>query len=105
MRMRNLVLIVVALLVVTIVIGACGSSPTATPVPAPTKAPAATVAPTKAPAANTPAASSGTPPAIPHDLAGRDQCLTCHGPSGVKPAPASHASYSNTMCQNCHKPR
>ena len=32
------------------------------------------------------------PPAIPHDLTGRDNCLACHNPDGgVKPAPQNHA--------------
>jgi hypothetical protein len=52
-------------------------------------------------------ASSGAEgvPAIPHDLAGRDNCLMCHDPNGgVKPAPADHAGRTNDMCQSCHKP-
>jgi len=56
----------------------------------------------------TPTASGGAqagPPAIPHDLAGRDNCLMCHNPDGgVKPAPADHAGRTNDTCQACHKP-
>jgi hypothetical protein len=45
------------------------------------------------------------PPAIPHDLAGRDNCLTCHNPDGgMKPAPANHAGRTVDTCQTCHKP-
>jgi len=31
-----------------------------------------------------------------------DQCLTCHGASGQKPVPSSHASFTVDTCQNCH---
>jgi len=49
--------------------------------------------------------AQGRPPAIPHDLAGRDNCLTCHNPSGgIKPAPKDHAGRTNDACQGCHKP-
>jgi len=44
-------------------------------------------------------------PRIPHDLAGRDNCLLCHDPAGgVKPAPADHQGRANNTCQACHKP-
>lgn len=43
-------------------------------------------------------------PAIPHELAGRADCLLCHDPAGgVKPAPANHAGRTNDTCQTCHK--
>jgi nitrate/TMAO reductase-like tetraheme cytochrome c subunit len=76
--------------------------------------PATPAGPTATPAAEsetgaataTPAASAGeAPPAIPHDLAGRDNCLTCHNPDGgIKPAPRDHAGRTNDTCQACHKP-
>jgi NapC/NirT cytochrome c family, N-terminal region len=76
--------------------------------------PATSAGPTATPAAEsgtavataTPGASSGeAPPAIPHDLAGRDNCLTCHNPDvGIKPAPKDHAGRTNDTCQGCHKP-
>jgi len=51
-------------------------------------------------------AGGEAPPAIPHDLAGRDNCLTCHSPDGgIKPAPKDHAGRTNDMCQTCHKPK
>jgi hypothetical protein len=55
---------------------------------------------------STPAAGdAGGPPTIPHDLAGRDDCLLCHNPDGgVKPAPADHAGRTNDTCETCHKP-
>ena len=47
---------------------------------------------------------SAAPPAIPHDLAGRDDCLACHNPTGgIKPAPADHAGRTSDQCQTCHK--
>jgi nitrate/TMAO reductase-like tetraheme cytochrome c subunit len=69
--------------------------------------PAATTAPAATPAAAPTAASGGAQaaPAIPHDLAGRDNCLMCHNPDGdVKPAPADHAGRTIDQCQMCHKP-
>jgi hypothetical protein len=43
-------------------------------------------------------------PAIPHDVEGRDSCLVCHDPAGqVRPAPATHAEYTNEQCRLCHK--
>jgi hypothetical protein len=49
---------------------------------------------------------SGAPPAIPHELTGRDNCLLCHNPDGgVKPAPADHAGRTSDQCQTCHKPK
>ena len=40
---------------------------------------------------------------IPHELAGREACLACHAPTGVKPVPATHAGRTNETCQACHK--
>ncbi len=43
---------------------------------------------------------------IPHELAGREDCLLCHNPAGgVKPAPPDHAGRTNEACQMCHKPK
>ena len=41
---------------------------------------------------------------IPHDIPGKEQCLTCHGPQGVKPVPANHEGRPNDSCQVCHRP-
>ncbi len=66
-------------------------------------APAATPAATPE-AAPTSSGSVAAAPAIPHDLAGRDNCLMCHDPNGgLKPAPADHAGRTIAMCQTCHK--
>jgi len=77
-----------------------------TPTPAPTATPVATATPTASAAA--PAAGvkpAGEPKAIPHELAGRDDCLLCHNPeTGVKAAPRDHAGRTNENCQGCHKP-
>ena len=76
---------------------ATSASPTAAPTAA-----SGTGAATATPAAS---AGGGAPPAIPHDLAGRDNCLTCHNPDGgIKPAPKDHAGRTNDTCQGCHKP-
>ena len=53
--------------------------------------------------ATVPAAAGGLP-AIPHSLQGRDDCVMCHGESGIKPFPADHAGRTSDQCQACHKP-
>jgi len=78
--------------------------PAATVVPTATTGPAAGTAPATAtaPAPTTPA---GAPKAIPHELAGRENCLLCHNPDGgIKPAPKDHAGRANDTCQGCHRP-
>lgn len=52
--------------------------------------------------AQPPAASA--PPAIPHPLDGRDNCLACHAAGGVKPYPADHEGRTVDQCQMCHQP-
>jgi predicted CXXCH cytochrome family protein len=47
-------------------------------------------------------AAAGLPPAIPHSLEGRADCLVCHGPNGVRPFPADHAGRGNDICTGCH---
>jgi hypothetical protein len=47
-------------------------------------------------------AAAGLPPAIPHSLEGRADCLVCHGPNGVRPFPADHADRGNDTCTGCH---
>jgi len=45
------------------------------------------------------------PPVIPHDLAGRDNCLMCHAPGAMEPVqdtPADHVGRENTNCRMCH---
>ena len=42
------------------------------------------------------------PPAIPHTLTGRGDCLSCHGPTGTLAVPASHAGRVNSTCTTCH---
>ncbi len=42
-------------------------------------------------------------PPIPHTLDGRSDCLSCHGPQGIKPYPANHAGRTNDMCRACHQ--
>jgi nitrate/TMAO reductase-like tetraheme cytochrome c subunit len=70
------------------------------------------VAPASATPAATPTAASGDdeaeqtgPRAIPHELAGRDNCLTCHDPDGgFQPAPADHTGRTVDTCLTCHQP-
>jgi hypothetical protein len=55
----------------------------------------------------TSAQPTGGPPPIPHDTAGRTQCLGCHGNSaaGVPQIPQFHKDYgfTNGNCLTCHK--
>ena len=61
-------------------------------------------APTATPSEGSDDKSAG-PGAIPHDLAGREDCLMCHNPNGgIKPAPADHVGRTSDQCQSCHKP-
>ncbi len=61
--------------------------------------------PTSPPSSATPIASG--PPTIPHDLAGRSECLGCHGSgaASVPQVPQFHKDYQfqNTACLTCHK--
>jgi len=46
------------------------------------------------------------PPRIPHAAAGKEQCLTCHGPGAnehITSQPAAHR-YAATTCAMCHRP-
>ncbi len=47
-----------------------------------------------------------TPPAPPHDLVGRDDCLMCHGQgiAGAPRPPDDHAGRTSDMCPACHVP-
>lgn len=72
----------------------------ATAVPA-TDEPAATPEQTSAPADST----SEPAPQVPHAVAGREACLTCHAVgTGAVPAPADHEGRSNDLCLYCHVP-
>ena len=46
-------------------------------------------------------AATGAPP-IPHAIAGREQCLTCHNATGASPIPATHATFNESSCLSCH---
>jgi len=41
-------------------------------------------------------------PSIPHAIAGREQCLTCHNLTGASPVPASHTTFNESSCLSCH---
>lgn len=40
---------------------------------------------------------------IPHAVAGREDCLMCHGKQGSVPVPADHEGRTNDVCQACHQ--
>ena len=47
------------------------------------------------------------PPVVPHDLAGRDNCLMCHQVGAMEPVtdvPASHVDRTSITCLWCHGP-
>lgn len=46
-------------------------------------------------------ADSGAP-RIPHSTSGNEQCLTCHGVQGIKPAPVNHVTFDERTCLGCH---
>ncbi len=46
---------------------------------------------------------SGQPNPVPHPITPDTNCLTCHGASGVIPAPESHAAFDMGMCTQCHQ--
>ena len=43
-------------------------------------------------------------PLIPHLIAGQEQCLSCHGKSGLKTIPSDHQGRPVESCRICHKP-
>ena len=51
-----------------------------------------------------PAIAAAAPPAITHDLMGRDDCLVCHkvGTAGAPRVPENHNGLSSTICRTCH---
>ena len=51
-----------------------------------------------------PAAAPPRAPQIPHATVRLDDCLTCHGPSAVRPIATDHAWSTNQTCAACHQP-
>jgi cytochrome c5 len=51
-----------------------------------------------------PVIAAAVPPAIPHELEGREDCLTCHkvGTADAPRIPDNHSDLSSAMCQACH---
>jgi hypothetical protein len=52
------------------------------------------------------AAAAATPvpaPDIPHPIAGREDCASCHGLGQVRPFPADHQGRADETCQGCHE--
>jgi mono/diheme cytochrome c family protein len=51
-----------------------------------------------------PAIAAAAPPAIPHELEGREDCLTCHkvGTAGAPQVPDNHAGLPSSICPTCH---
>ncbi|MGI6207235.1 MAG: SIMPL domain-containing protein [Anaerolineae bacterium] len=76
---------------------------TVTGTPEPEASPTA-VAPEGTPAPSDGGAIAPNPPVIPHELAGREDCLLCHDPvTGIEPAPKDHVNFTVDQCQTCHK--
>ena len=52
------------------------------------------------------AATRTTPSRTPHAVAGKADCLSCHGPGAnenVKSVPEAHR-FANAVCATCHRP-
>ncbi len=47
---------------------------------------------------------SGEPHPVPHPIGQRTDCDVCHTTDAVRPSPADHASYEQTVCTRCHQP-
>lgn len=47
---------------------------------------------------------SGEPRAVPHPVGERTDCTICHAADGVRPFPADHASFDQSLCTQCHRP-
>lgn len=43
-------------------------------------------------------------PSVPHPIAGRQNCDSCHDPKGVRPYPLKHTGWSIGSCMKCHVP-
>lgn len=64
----------------------------------------ATATQTTSPAVSpTPTRTVQTASYIPHTLAGRTDCLQCHGVSGIEPYPKDHSGRTNDACLSCHR--
>jgi hypothetical protein len=48
---------------------------------------------------------SESPPRIPHAVAGREACVSCHGQNGAEPFPRDHAGRLDATCTTCHQPQ
>ncbi len=57
---------------------------------------------TRAPTVTAEATAADEPPLIPHPIQEGIPCATCHGPDGLKPYPANHASFAEASCTGCH---
>jgi cytochrome c553 len=51
-----------------------------------------------------PAIAASAPPAIPHEVEGREDCLVCHklGTADAPRIPDNHDSLTGNICQTCH---
>lgn len=51
-----------------------------------------------------PAIAAAAPPAIPHDVEGREDCLVCHklGTADAPRVPDNHDGLAGDICQTCH---
>jgi cytochrome b subunit of formate dehydrogenase len=83
--------------------------------PTPTMTPTITPTPTRTPEATATAAGGEVVPVagsdeatllslmvIPHDVAGREDCLQCHAEGGALPYPADHVGRPSIACLVCH---
>lgn len=76
--------------------------PNATCVACHKEQPAPPSSPEAAPTETEQSAAAGVAAPIPHELAGREDCLLCHGLTGVSPYPPDHEGRPNVTCVACH---
>jgi cytochrome b subunit of formate dehydrogenase len=107
-RRRQLVFIPIAIIFAALGIGAIYWAATAettaiSTLPAPISKPV--MYSPKAPESLAPVKSGlASPPPIPHQTPGLQQCYQCHGVSGMKPVPLNHEGRPIESCLICHKP-
>lgn len=46
---------------------------------------------------------AATVPRVPHDVKGKEECLTCHGANGMVPVTADHQGRTKETCLGCHQ--
>lgn len=111
LRRRERIFIPIAVIVALVMVGALIFVTTFETTAISTVPPAVTNVPVFSPLTPTPVSTPiggldnsniGVP--MKHEVQGKEQCLTCHGPQGVSPMPANHEGRPVESCLVCHRP-